>query len=211
LKKLIVFGATGGTGKQVVEQALQAEHQVTVVVRNPDAFNIQHKNLEIIKGDVFQPLTFSNAIKEKDVIISCLGVQHKKPTIIYSEGINNIIQVMQREKVNRIICLSAGAVIVPSKSSLFLKFVTKNILQRLFKYMYADMLIMEKILRNANLNWTVVRPPWLRDSKYTAKYRTTINEHLSNPSKISRADLAHYIINHLTDEKTFKAVIEISY
>jgi len=211
LKKLIVFGATGGTGQQVVEQALQAEHQVTVVVRNPDAFTVQHKNLEIIKGDVFQPLTFSNAIKEKDIVISCLGVQHKKPTTVYSDGIGNIIEIMQKEKVNRIICLSAGAVTVPPKSSLFLKFITKNILQRLFKYMYADMLIMEKILSETNFNWTVIRPPWLRDTKYTAKYRTTINEHLNNPSKISRADPAHYIINHLTDEKTFKALIEVSY
>ena len=211
MKKIIVFGATGGTGKQVVEQALQAEHEVTVIVRNRDVFNIQHKNLEIIKGDVFQPPTFSNAIKGKDVVISCLGVQHKKPTTVYSEGIGNIIQVMQKQKVNRLICLSAGAVVVTPKSSLFLKFITRNILQRLFKYMYADMLIMEGILHKTNLNWTVVRPPWLRDTKYTAKYRTTINEHLSNPSKISRADLAHYIINHLTDEKTFKALIEISY
>ena len=62
MKKIIVFGATGGTGKQVVEHALQAEHEVTVVVRNPDVFNSQHKNLEIIKGDVFQPPTFIKSI-----------------------------------------------------------------------------------------------------------------------------------------------------
>ena len=211
MKNILVFGATGGTGKQLVEQALQAGHQVAVVVRNPDVFSVQHKNLEIIKGDVLQPLTFSNAVKGKDVVISCLGVQHKKLTTVYSEGAGNIIQVMRQENVNRIICLSAGAVIVPPNSSLFLKFITKNILQRLFKYMYADMLIMEDVLRKSNLNWTVVRPPWLRDSKLTSKYRTAINEHLSNPSKISRADLAHYIITHLTDEKAFKALIEISY
>lgn len=77
--------------------------------------------------------------------------------------------------------------------------------------MYADMLIMEDMLSKSNLNWTVVRPPWLRDTKLTTKYRIAVNEHLSNPAKISRADLAHYIITYLTDEKAFKAIVEISY
>jgi len=209
--KIIVFGATGGTGKLVVEQALQAGHQVTVVVRNPDMLALRHQQLKIIRGDVFQPNSFGNAIEGQDAVVSCLGVQKREPTTVYSEGVRNIMEAMQRNNVNRIICLSAGAVIVPPKSSLLMKFVTKNILQRIFKYSYADMLIMEKILNESNLNWTVIRPPWLRDSGHTGKYRTAINEHLRNLSKISRADLADYIVNHLTDEKIFKAKIEISY
>jgi putative NADH-flavin reductase len=211
MKKIIVFGASGGTGKLVVEQALLAGYQVTVVVRSPDAFTINHENLEIIKGDVFQPATFENAIKEKNAVVSCLGIQKRKPATVYSEGVGNIIKAMQKENVNRIICISAGAVIVPPKSSFILKFITKNILQRLFRYTYADMLLMEKILGETSLNWTIIRPPRLMDTKHTGKYRTTVNEHLSDPSKISRADLADYIVKHLTDEKTFKARIEISY
>jgi putative NADH-flavin reductase len=70
---------------------------------------------------------------------------------------------------------------------------------------------MEKILSGSGLNYTVIRPPWLRDTMRTGKYRTTVNEYLSNPSKISRADLAEYIVNHLMDEKTFRARVEISY
>ncbi len=211
MKKIIVFGATGGTGKLVVEQALKTGYHVTVVIRNPEAFIIQHENLEIIKGDVFQPWTFENAINDKDVVVSCLGIQKREPTTVYSEGVGNIIHAMQNENVNRIICLSAAAVIIPPKSSFIMKFVTKNILQRIFKYSYTDMLIMEKMLHETNLNWTVIRPPWLRDTGHTGKYRISINEPLRNPSKISRADLADYIVKHLTDEKTFKAMIEISY
>jgi putative NADH-flavin reductase len=211
MKKIIVFGATGGTGKLVVAQALQAGNKVTAVARNPNALIIRHKNLEIIKGDVFQPGTFENAIKEKDAVVSCLGVRNRKPTTLYSGAVSKIIKAMQKENVHRIICLSAGAVIVSPKGSLMMKFVAKNILQRLFKHSYADMLVMEKMLEVTDLNWTVIRPPWLRDAKHTSKYRTSINEHLRNPSKISRADLAGYIVNHLTDEKTFKARVEISY
>ena len=210
-KKIIVFGATGGTGKLVVEQALQAGHQVTVIVRNPEAFTIRNKDLVIVKADVFQPHTFEDEIKGKDAVVSCLGIRERVPTTIYSEGVANIIKAMQQQNVNRIICLSAAAVIIPPKSSFLMKFVTKNILQRLFKYTYADMLIMEKILGESDLNYTIIRPPWLRDTKRTGKYRTTINEYLNNPSKISRADLAEYIVDHLTDEKTFRARVEISY
>jgi putative NADH-flavin reductase len=211
MKKIIVFGATGGTGKLLVEQALQAGHSVTAIARVPGALIISHENLEIIKGDVFQPGTFENAMKEKDVVVSCLGVRNRKPTTLYSEGMCNIIAAMQKENIHRIICLSAGAVIVPPKGSFMMKFVAKNILQRLFKHSYADMLMMEKMLEETDLNWTVIRPPWLRDAKHTGKYRTSINDYLMNPSKISRADLADYIVHHLTDEKTFQARVEISY
>jgi putative NADH-flavin reductase len=211
MKKIIVFGATGGTGKLVTEQALQAGYQVTVIVRNLLAFTIQHQNLEIIKGDVFRLTTFENALKDKDVVVSCLGIQKREPTTVYSDGVTNIIKAMQTNNVNRIICLSAGAVIVPPKGSMMTKFFIKNILQRIFKYLYADMLVMEKILKTTSLNYTIVRPPWLKDTKYTGIYRTSINEHLDNPTKIARADLADFIVNHLTDKQTYQSTIELSY
>ncbi len=211
MKQIIVFGATGGTGKLVVEQALQTGHKVTIVVRNPIDFTTQHQNLEILKGDVFQLSTFENALKDKDVVVSCIGIQKRVPTAVYSEGITNIIEAMQSHNVDRIICLSAGAVIVPPKGSMMSKFFIKNILQRIFKYLYADMLVMEKILKATSLNYTIVRPPWLRDTKFTGKYRTAVNEHLDNPSKIARADLANFIVNHLTDKLTYQSTIELSY
>ena len=211
MKKIIVFGATGGTGKLVVEQALQAGYSVTVVVRNPAAFTIRHPQLEIIKGDVFQPHTFENAIKGKDAVISCLGIAKNEPTTVYSEGIKNIMAAMQQADIQRIICISSVAIMVPPKSSFLLKFMTKNILQRQYKYIYADMLAMEQILAKSSLDWTIIRAPWLWNTPYTGKYRSTINEHLSNPFRISRADLAEYIVHHLADKKTFQAAIEISY
>jgi putative NADH-flavin reductase len=211
MKKIIVFGATGATGKLVVEQALKAEHQVTVIVRNPSAFLLRHRKLNIIQGDVLQLNTFEKKMHGQDVVVYCLGTRKRGPTNVYSKGISNIMEAMQEKNINRLICLSAIAVIVPPKISRVMKFVTKNILQRLFRPMYADMLLMEKILSESNLNWTVIRPPWLRNARHTGKYRTAITEHLHNPSKISRADLADYIIAHLTDENTFKARVEISY
>jgi putative NADH-flavin reductase len=209
--KIIIFGATGGTGKLVTKQALQAGHHITVIVRNTDAVENEHPNLEIVKGDVFKIETFEKTIKGKDIIISCLGIQKREPTTVYSDGVSNIIKAMQMHNVQRIICLSAGAVIVPPKGSVMSKFFIKNILQKIFKYLYADMLVMEKILKATSLQYTIVRPPWLRDTKHTGVYRIAINEHLENPTKISRADLADYIVTHVNDTETYQSTIELSY
>ena len=84
MKKIVVFGASGSTGKLVVGQALEAGYQVAVVVRTPDAFKLRDRNLEIIKGDVLRPTTFENAVKGKDAVISCLGSNGKEPTTVYS-------------------------------------------------------------------------------------------------------------------------------
>jgi len=211
MKNIMVFGASGGTGLEVVEQALETGLQVTVVLRHPDAFPIRHENLRIIKGDVLQPQTFENAFFGIDAVVSCLGTRNRESTTVYSEGVTNIITAMQKLNLDRIICLSAGAVVVPPNASFIMKFIIKNILQRLFKYSYADMLKMETYLINSATNWTVIRPPRLLNGDKTGKYRTVINGFLTGMSSLTRSDLAHYILHHLDDEKTYKSKVEISY
>jgi len=211
MKNIFIFGASGGTGLEVVAQALEAGHHVTALLHQPDAFPIRHEQLRIVKGDVFQPLTYENAFFGIDAVISCIGSRNRETTTVYSQGIKNIMMAMQKVDVGRILCLSAGAVEVPPNASILMKFIIKNILQRLFKFNYADMLQMEKILSNSNLNWTVIRPPRLLNRGKTGKYRTAINDFLPDMSSLSRADLAHYIIQHLEDDKTYKSKVEISY
>ena len=211
MKNIMVFGASGGTGLEVVEQALEAGNQVTVVLRHPEVFPIRHERLRIIKGDVLQPQTYENAFFGIEVVISCLGSRNREPTTVYSEGVSNIIKAMQKVNVNRIICLSAGAVVVPPNASFIMKFIIKNVLQRLFKYSYADMLVMEQILGESNLNWTVIRPPRLLNGDKTGIYRSVTNDYLAGMSSLKRSDLAHYIVQHLEDENTYKSKVEISY
>ena len=211
MKNILVFGASGGTGLEVVEQALEAGHKVSAVLRHPDKFPIRHEQLRIIKGDVLNSITYENTFFGMDVVISCLGTRNREATVVYSQGVTNILQAMQKVGMDRIICLSAGAVEIAPNTSFIMKFLMKNILQKLFKYSYADMLLMEGILRGSNLNWTVIRPPRLLNGDRTGKYRTGINEFIPNMSSLNRADLADYIIHHLDDEKTYKSKVEISY
>ncbi len=211
MKKLVVFGASGGTGRFVVEQAMEKGYHVTVIVRNPDVFTINGKNMEVIKGDVLRPITFEDTMKGKDAVVSCLGSTRRNSTSVYSQGVSNIAIAMRKAGVKRIICISAGAVSVPPDGSFIIKFFVKNILQRLFKYVYDDMLRMEAMLSESDLDWTVIRAPRLTNNKYTGKYRIAINEHIINQSSISRADLADYIVTHVNDEKAFKTKVDVSY
>ena len=211
MKNILVFGASGGTGLEVVEQALEAGHKVTAILRHPEKFPIRHEQLRIIEGDVLNPQTYENTFFGMDVVISCLGTHNREATVVYSQGVTNIMQAMQKVGIDRIICLSAGAVEIAPNTSFLMKFLMKNILQKLFKYNYADMLLMEGILHGSNLNWTVIRPPRLLNGDRTGKYRTCINEFIPHMSSLTRADLADYIIHHLDDEKTYKSKVEISY
>jgi putative NADH-flavin reductase len=211
MKKVIVFGATGGTGKNVVEQALENGLHVTVVVRNPAAFSFNHANLTVVKGDVLQPATFLHEIPGKDAVISCLGVPKIQQTALYSDGMKNIVKAMETGRVTRILCISSGAIDIPPKSSFIMTFLLKNILQRLYKPIYSDMKLMEEALTTSSLDWTVVRAPKLTDGKRTKTYRTITQQPLRSIPTISRADLADYLVSNLFNEDVFQKKIEIAY
>ncbi len=211
MDKIIVFGATGGTGKQVVAQALQAGYKVIVVVRKPETFNITNSHLNIIKGDVLQPDTFQNEISDVDAIISCLGIPKVQATTLYSESMQNIINAMEKNKKDRIICISSGAIDIPPKSSFIMAFLLKNVLQRIYKPVYTDMKLMESKLKNSKLNYTIVRAPKLTDGKKTGKYKDITQQPLRKIPTISRADLADFMLKCINNPKTNKSSIEVAY
>jgi putative NADH-flavin reductase len=211
MKKIIVFGASGATGLQVVQHALEAGHRVTAIVRNPTAFLLQHPKLFVVKGDVMVRETFSSAAHGQDIVISTLGSRGEKPVTVYSTGIKNIISTMQEHKIQRIVCLSAGALYTNARMGLFIRLVTKLVLQRILKEPYADMRLMETIIQGTNLDYTIIRPPRLTNKAMTRKYRSVVNDHLVRPFSIARADLAHYILNLMDDSRTFRSIAEISY
>lgn len=157
------------------------------------------------------PESFAATMKGKDAVISVLGNRSTKPTILYSKGIENIINEMQKNNVQRLLCVSAGALYTNSKMGLFIRLLTKVVLQRILKGIYADMRLMEKEIQQTNLDYTIVRPPMLKDKPSKGKYRVSINEHLTKPFSIARADLAHFMVNHIDDNKTFKSIVEVSY
>lgn len=211
MKKIIVFGANGGTGKEVVKQALEMGYEVTAVVRNLNTFNQTHPFLNIIKGDVLQRENFEKKVIGKDAVISCIGSGSTKPTTIYSIGIENIITAMNATAVKRLMCISAGGLDVNPLNNFIMRILTKNILQRILKEPYNDMRLMEQEVRASELNYTIVRPPRLINKPLTGIYRAKLNDNLKNTGSLARTDLAHYIVHHLEDTNTFKSTAHLSY
>jgi putative NADH-flavin reductase len=210
--KIIVFGATGGTGKAVVDQALERGWHVTAIVRHPPALNIDHANLKITCGDVMNPSSFIHEVKGKDAVVSCLGTgTNLRPTTVYSQGMKNILYAMREATVRRIVSISAGAIEATNEMGFFIRLLTRLVLQRILKNLYADMCLMEIYLSQSDTDYTIMRPARLINGKTTRRYRMAINAHLKTPWTISKSDLAHAMLDAIDDTATSRSIIEIAY
>ena len=109
--KLTVFGATGGTGEELVRQALAAGHEVTAVVRHPEALAIRDPHLTAAPGDILSPAWPGTGLSKADAVLSALGArQRKNPARVYSRGTAAVIEAMDKEGVRRFVGISAGPV-----------------------------------------------------------------------------------------------------
>lgn len=209
---VLVVGANGGIGKQAVELALKAGHTVTAVLRNPAKLAMTHANLQIVKGDVMYPETFEDHLERKDAIISALGTNAiGKPTILYSEGNKNLLKAMKKKGVLRAFFISASALEISPVLPFYVRLAEKYIVQKILRHMYDDLRVMENLIKESDADWTIMRPPRLTDKPATGKYRFAINSFLKNCLSISRADVAHFMINNITNEATYRTTIEIGY
>ncbi len=212
--RVTVFGATGGTGKQVVDQALAAGHKVTAVARNPEAAEAalgERDGLTVVPGDVLDAESVAAAIAGSDAIVSVLGVaDRKQPTTVYSVGVANMVRAMGEGGPRRIIALSADGVEPNPNVNIGQRLVMALVVARMFKHQYKDMLAMERVLADSDVDWTVVRPPRLSDGEHTGEYRVDAGEPMKDSSTISRADLADFIVTRLADEDTHRKVVWVS-
>jgi len=208
---IMVIGANGGIGRQTVEYALASGHKVTALLRTPAKLHLVHPNLEIVKGDVRLPGTFEQYLENNDAVISALGDGMNKPTTLYSEGNASLLKSMKKMGARRAFFISASAIEVSPLQPFFIRLATKYIVQKLFRHGYADQRIMEKIIKESGINWTIVRPPRLTDKPATGHYRVAVNRFLKNCLRISRADTAHFMIDNINTVEMYQSTVEIGY
>ncbi len=213
--QVLIIGANGGIGKQCVEQSLEAGHHVTAILRNPSKLTLKHANLEIVRGDITEPFSFSDHYAGKDAVISAIGVSGgffgDRPTTLYSDGAKNILDEMEQMGIRRVFFISASAVETSPMLPFIVRLLSKYIIQKLLKNMYADLLRMEQTVKLSRLDWTIVRPPQLTNKPRTGRYRIAINQFLKNGLKISRADTADYILRNLQNKDSYRSTVEIAY
>jgi putative NADH-flavin reductase len=208
--KLVVFGATGGTGRQIVEQALAQGHAVTAFVRNPAKLDLKHPNLQIFQGDVMDATAVDRAMQGQEVVLSALGAPASQKDALRSEGTRHIIQAMQKNGVRRFVCMTT---IGMGDSRKMLPFTYKYIIVPfILRSAFADSERQEGFIRQSQLDWTIVRPAALTDNNHTGVYRhgfPVMEKKLK--FKISRADVADFMLKQLADAKYLHKTPALSY
>lgn len=207
---ILIFGASGNTGHELVRQALNQGHKVTAFVRSPDKLKISNENLKVIRGDVKDYSSVENAIKNQDAVISALGVSKplkKDPVVV--EGIKNIIKAMEQMNVKRFIYLSFVAV---GESRNNTGFILKNIVSRIVHNEIEDHEEKESIIKSSSLEWTIVKPPKLSNGKQKGKYRS--GENIKAGSilpMMSRTDVADFMLTQLSDRTFLHKAVSVMY
>jgi uncharacterized protein YbjT (DUF2867 family) len=173
--KLTIFAATGGIGRQALDQALAAGHDVTAVVRNPRGLP---GDVRIVTADLAaaDPAVLESAVAGADAVLSGLGPRSNAEAGIASHGTSAIVQAMQATGVRRIVVVSAAPIgTVPSPGrpkppkhdpgdGFLMRHLFSHVARTAFREHYADLALMEDIVRDSGLDWTVVRPPRLTDN-----------------------------------------------
>jgi putative NADH-flavin reductase len=195
---VIVFGASGATGRELVKQGVAQGHSVTAFVRNPSKFDIQHPGIRVHKGDVVDRAAVERAIQGQDEVMCALGgsslLRRNSGFVV---GVHNIVLAMEQAGVRRLVYLSNDGVRdAHSQMNAF----RRCLLSILLRNVAADHELNETMIKQSHLEWTIVRPPILTKGERTGSYRS--GDHVQPRSffpRISRADVAQFMLKQLSD------------
>ena len=207
--KLIIFGSTGGTGRELLKQAIEMGHNVTAYARNPSKIDdVKHANLQVVRGDVLESAVES-AVTGQDAVLSCIGAGAARTTL-REDGTRNIIKAMEKAGVRRLISQSSLGV---GDSRANLSLITKYIIVPFFlRHAFADHERQEALIKQSSLDWTIVRPPRLIDGHRTGDYQHGFSTTASRiKGKISRADVADFMLKQVTDNTYIHQTPGVSY
>ena len=220
--KLTIFAATGGIGRQLLAQAVAAGHDVTAVVRNPQNMPSTPARVAVADLAAADPAALQSAVGGADAVLSGLGARTKAEAGVAWKGTNAITEAMRASGVRRIVVVSAAPIgTVPSPSrphppkhdpgdGFFLRYLADPIVKAALREHYADLARMEDVLRDSDLDWTVVRPPRLTDKPLTGTYRTAYGQNIRRGLFVSRADVAHYMLRTVDQPETFGRTVGIA-
>ena len=219
--KLTVFGSTGGIGREIVAQALQAGHEVTAVARRASAFPA---GVRTVVADVTAPGpgVLESAVRGVDAVLSGLGARTAADLGVAEQGTRAIVRAMAATGVRRIVVVSAApisTVASPGRphpprhdpgEGFFTRHLVTPLIQRILRRHYADLARMEDVLLQSDVDWTVVRPPRLTNGPPTGTYRTALGRNLPHGITASRADVAHFMIRALGQPEASRQAVGIA-
>ncbi len=191
--RLLIIGATRGIGRQTVEQALAQGQEVTVLARRPEKMTIQHQRLRVLPGDILAAADVSQAVAGQDAILLTIGVPPAwQPVTVFSQGTRNVLAAMDRHGVRRLLAVTGiGAGDSRGYGGFFYDRIFWPLL---LKRLYEDKDRQEALIKASGLDWTIVRPGFLTNGPLTGTYRVITDLTGVTCGKISRADVAHFLL-----------------
>ncbi|WP_295122844.1 NAD(P)-dependent oxidoreductase [uncultured Chitinophaga sp.] len=213
MKKIIIFGATGGTGKHLVTQALEQGQQVTAFVRDPSKLQVHHPKLNIVKGDVLNAASVAQAVRGHEVVLSSIGAPANKTGVLRSQGTQHIVQGMEEAGIKRLICQTSlgygDSVSTLDQTPFYFKYL---IVPFLLKKGFADHALQEEYIKHSRLDWVIVRPGNLTDGEHTRSYRHGFaSTDKKIKVKVSRADVADFMLKQLDSDTYLHKTPGVSY
>lgn len=208
-QSIVIFGATGGTGKELVKQALKENYAVTAFVRSPQKLEFSDTNLQVVQGDVLQYSDVLNVIENQDIVFCNLGMPSSDKSRLRADGTANIVKAMGAMGVQRFICQTSlgfgdSKEVLPwHMKYLIVPFILKNA--------FKDHELQEAVVEQSKLNWTIVRPGNMTNGKITKNYKHGFKPTEKIKQKVSRADVAHFMLNQIDDTQYLRKKVGISY
>lgn len=206
--KILIIGGTGGTGKQIVSQALEAGHEVTVLARDRAKCGPEQPRRRVIVGELQDGAALADAMRGQDAVISAIGRGYSfKSEDLIARTVPGIIAAMKAAGVRRLLFTSALGV-GPSVADA--PILPRLFFRTLLRGIYADKLIGDQLIRGSGLDWTIVQPAQMTDGPLTRTYRSGEHLALSGMPKVSRADVAHFLLSATGDTAAIGKTLLVS-
>lgn len=190
---VLVIGGTRGIGLEVVKLSLDRGHQVTALARRPERMPLTHERLQTLQGDITHAERMAEVVPEFDVVVSSIGMGlTRKPVTLFSVGMKNVLQAMSKVENYRLITVTGiGAGDSRGHGGFF---YDRIFLPLALKTVYEDKDRQEALVRDSAVNWTIVRPGFLTDGPAEIRYRIFTDLKDVTAGKISRSDVAQFIV-----------------
>ena len=199
--RITVFGATGGTGRRLVEQAIAEGNEVVAYVRNPSKLDMENEHLTVVQGELTDEELIEKAVKGVDAVISLLGPRGGSKSKPLTHGMQNIITAMKKQGVRRLVITSTLSAKDPNDLPDFKTKSLVNLVKVTMHDAYEDIVSTAETVRNSDLDWTIVRLTMLNNKPKSGKVRAGYVGRGDIGTWISRVDVADFMLKQVQDTK----------